>query len=460
MKQRQSILNVSARFRRVFASVFLLFLVASLQPVVYADDGVANSMSYYAGQLKAIPEAPTAEDATWRRVPNEKLQETLQFLVEQQNANYKRIQSWSGTYQRAVGAPISPRPQEIKAFMPIPEEKEPRSYVQKDEYYAFCDLNANKTYGKSEKQEEIVYNSSSNEIIQPESGSVGSSNLEFITTSKENVVFYHDANYAPPPPLDSPTSKAVKMCQIQSPNSLYTGVHSSCFDPRSFFLDSVEPPVKRWNILEQYLLPTLMGKEGEEKKAELIKELELYEKETDGDKWYWLNYGLTGSANFKYAFNRSSGFNIVYKVTVLNGKPEDSINLEYVKVNDVYIPSSLLLRHKTRFQQTDSVDEFNSFRYLKLVDAQINPEIPKEQFTLAALELNDEVLIQNTIDETYYHYRDGKLVPFVKFGSSELIVPTEPVWRSPTRLIALGLGVFLVVLAVVFKTRRKRSEAS
>ncbi|MBQ9371166.1 MAG: hypothetical protein IJU03_03150 [Thermoguttaceae bacterium] len=441
-----------------YASLLFAILFSFTNPKVQnsfeSAFGLEGNLNYYESQFKSILQAPSSDDSSWQRVSNEKLKETLQFLVDQQNSNYDRIRTWSGTYEQVQSARI---PQPLAEIKPIVEQNNgsiPSSSVREDVYRFFRDFKADKTFFAFDCKNELFCNDSGT-VLEGETN-IGQGSLEGIITSKENITFWRDLNYGYPSAIATPSSPSVKMCQIEPANSLPLSDVSSYLDPRAFFCPIVEPQSKRWREIEDIVLPHLKEGSG---KTEVGTPVELYEKESDGIVWFWLNIGGSAILN-EYAFSSDSGYNIIHHAVIDDGKIVNSINLEYAKVNEVYVPSAMLLQYTTRSAQTDEVSKPNNFRYLKLVDAKINESIPSKQFTLDALDLDEDVLIQNTIDETYYHYIDGKLVPFVKFGSSELIIPKTPVWRSPVRMIALGLGVLLIIVAVIFKTRRKQVETT
>ena len=460
---KKSLLTHSIRFHKLnlslLVAILISFLLLSVQRL-HICVGIEVNQSFYESQFNSIPQDPSSGDSSWQKVPNERLPERLQFLVDQQNGNYERIRTWSGIYEQVRSIKLSP-PSETEYKPVIKDDTEKvtslSSTLLEDVYRFFRDSRGNKTYFSFDLKKETVYDKKGT-VLRGENN-IGQSNLVGIITPNENITYARDVNYSTPAVISTPTTASIKMCSILPPKTLQLSDCGTYLDPRAFFCPIVEPQTKRWTELEDFILPNLNGENGEEARSFQLDAIELYEKESNGVTWFWLNVGKSNVKN-QYVFSSDSGFNIVYQALIDNDKTINTINLEYQKKNDVYIPRVMFLRYTTRRNQEDDVTEPNNFRFLKLIDAKINEKIPSKQFTLDALDLDEDVLIQNAIDETYYHYKDGRLVPFVKFDSPELITPRTEIWRSPVRMIALGLGIMLIILAVVFKTRHKQVETT
>ena len=85
-----SILTKSVVANAIAATLTSIFLVATS-----ADLYAADPLDDIRAKFTTIPDAA---DPCWKDVPDEQILEKLQFLVDQQNNNFKKIKTWNGRY--------------------------------------------------------------------------------------------------------------------------------------------------------------------------------------------------------------------------------------------------------------------------------------------------------------------------------------------------------------------------
>ena len=168
-------------------------------------------------------------------------------------------------------------------------------------------------------------------------------------------------------------------------------------------------------------------------------------------------------ASSVFYFSSESGYNMILSIFTFHGIEKTVNRFEYSKIDEVFIPIKFFIKHANSLDPTD--DSKRYFRYLELIKSSVNPSIPDSQFTIDALQLDDDAIILDMTEGNYYEYEKGKeyTVPIAKVdelsNGASTNAHSTPLWRSPIRVTALCLGLCLLVFGVIYKVRRKRASS-
>lgn len=414
----------------------------------------------------AIPEE---NDPCWQPVPTEQIVEKLRFLVDQQNDNFNKIKTWSARYRRtfrqyAFGDP------EMDARLDVPQKVREYFGVYNETLEVDYDRKKERLFFAKDLIDQATYTLEGEPLREDEMRSRIMTNLKAVFTPKKMFLYERDSNFPYP---EGAEEQFGKMCYITDPERYGFSPIGTFPHPKSFYLTQFGGPettvFTHWDLLERILIPALSGELGEDKKQQELETLKFQEARSGDVTWYRIeressNANLGMTLVDRIVYNSASGYNNVRREQLMNGAPSGiSWQYEFVKINDVYVPSKALATYPTgggsRYGSTAEI--LPNFVYFEMLDGQINQKIPEEKFTLEALELDDSVLIHDTFAKTYYNYEkatDAK-IPFMKEGSTERIIPPTPFWKSPMRLVAMALGVALILFGIIMKIRKRSAGA-
>ncbi|MBQ9371162.1 MAG: hypothetical protein IJU03_03130 [Thermoguttaceae bacterium] len=454
-----SILTKSVVANAIAATLTSIFLVATS-----ADLYAADPLDDIRAKFTTIPDAA---DPCWKDVPDEQILEKLQFLVDQQNNNFKKIKTWNGRYNLTTRTYAFGNPELDETFNVPADEREFTGLFH--EVYAFYqDVAKDKLFIARDLVENTLSTFDGKPFKSERYGYGIMTNLKAVFMPKEMLHFERDLNFAMPEGFEEFGSVG-QICYIEDPAKWRFSPIGTFFNPKYFFLTdfNAKSSFSHWDLLERILIPAASGSRGEEEKTKTLATLKFQEAEIDGVEWYRVersaSYETLGTLSDVVVLNSAAGYNVVYRGQLTNGQTTGiSDALEYVKIDDVYVPSKLLMTFNPGQSQYDSSAEIKTwFCYYELIDARVNQKIPSDQFTIKALELDDHTLINNQLTKTYYVYdkEKGEMIPYSKIGSAERLVPRTPFWRSPARLVFFLIGVALILFGVAVKFKKKSADA-
>ena len=397
---------------------------------------------------------PLETDIRWIETSKDDMREKIQFLVDNANSNYERIQTWSGIYQQTLFSHLGVDKYATKDA--TSKEDIPYCSLLTANYSFFRDNRRDASFISVKRVAEKVYNYKNKELTNNKEKGVLVSDFKAIFDSESTILFQEGLLF-PAPRLNGVVSgDGLQLCLILPTDKIQRSPHGNFFDPQFFFHTSLTPVRTYWHTFEKMYLPMLNGQYGDDKKDSTLKKIRFFElKEKDDDNlWYRIEVSFD-SYVLKYFFSSASGYNLLFHSVQIDGKTTQSVRQEYRKINNVYIPSMMLSRFSTNVSAIQSISASNTdFMFLKLVSMDINKPIPSRQFSLDALGLDENVIIQNDIDGTYYEYQNGTLYPMGSVGGVSNAV-SESMWKSPHRLIAFTLGILLLIFGITYKIRRR-----
>ena len=368
----------------------------------------------------------------------------LQFLVDQQNSNYERIRTWSGSYDEINKHHFSTPNSSIG-------DSNPAEYmVFKDLFTFSCDLVKDKCFMRLERVADQYYDKKGAKV-QPGLVRV-ESDLACILTS--DVYYQYDFGHDQMRgELEGVMPQRLGKVCISMPADQQRDVSrvGTMFDPRFFFYAGRDKkhPLKNWGNIEQGFVPWLKGEWDDVMQKRALTRLRVWRGEFDGVIWYRVVYYEENGVDLRdeYVFNSAANYNMVLSSECDYGVPFLKFHARYVSDSGIYFPEKYLLEH----------GKGKEFRYFDLIDVKFNEKIPDEQFTLQALGIEDGGVVLDDAKATSFKYENGGLTKLGKYGETPDASNVGAFWRSPRRIVAVVLGLALIAFGIV---RRYRGRAT
>ncbi len=320
---------------------------------------------------------------TFEAVAPEKIPDILKTIAVKTKENFERIHTWQGEIE----------------------------FSRSDRTINFrCDLSKDQFYSSGCGETQFGYTDSADKNVGPKSSFMCYSHI------LTNEYYISSGPSAWKKGTEEVTHRSATKQKVEKKDpSCVTCNDYIVYDPRNLF-DFLSPPWKSYSKLAKTI----------EEKGKFINEkgeyvndgyvLKIEQGNLSGDIQYRISVpsrinlqGYSGIIWIIRTFSANAGYNMIsYQAKRVDGPLVQQKNLEYQKINDVFIPTKYI--YETFDYNNSSLQnrEEEVFKNIK-----INEDIPAETFTYKNLGLKDGDKYIDKIEKKEYKYENKKLV-FVK----------------------------------------------
>ena len=437
-----------ANYRIVAFFVALILLGVANIGRVYSETPVIPVEDDANVYLSQIVDVPPVDDPRWELIPKEEMATQMQFLVDQQNSNYDRIQTWKGKYYQIRKSDFGGVDNQVF----VDRSSIPAKLLYEDLFTFVCDIRKDRGFLRLDRLYEQYYDKSGAAIEKPMEISVDTDLCGLLT--KDQYIRYEFGLDQIRGELEGVMPGRIGKVCVSMPAEEQRDISriGTLFDPRLFFHSGFHKTfdTKTWYNLEGGFIPWLRGECDKKALQRALDGLTVFKGDFSGVIWYRVDYREDdGTLRCEYVFNSESNFNMVLSRECEAGVPFMTVGTKYRADADIYVPEQCVFIW----------DKGDSYRYFKHIESVLNEKIPSDQFALEALGLDPDVVVLDEAKEVSYKYVNGKLKPIAEFGASESYVENKSFWSSPARIVAFVVGLTLIAFGVVRRFRKRRAQS-
>jgi len=403
------------------------------------------------------------------RVPDEKRAEVLRFLAARNEANYRKIETWKGSYRfvdrfphRAIPAELLSRQKTADAKRSAP----PNPHVQKlflirEGVIEFAVDTAADRYWVSYREDGSkarLVTPDGKETRKPSPGYAPLARMAVVTADSA-IETLPDVKFGPLPDFpEDPLRLGGKSGRLAErkvlPDYLRISDSTEIIDPRRFY--AVGPRLL-WQELPGYA-DQLDGKFGAEATAIARRDFSVARTGAPGNEEYLVRFKYTargftpripGQPTAVFRFCESAGFLPVehtwYEPT---GEVRSYRSWIYQEVDGIRIPKE--------FHFTMNGEAGDSRwtplildRHLVLAETRLNERIPAEQFSIEGVELAKGDRFVDRIEQKLYVHEGRELIPAAEYDPA-----TAGGLRKRTGMYVLGASVLVMAFVGAMIARR------
>jgi hypothetical protein len=395
--------------------------------------------------------------AVWRETSSQEKWRVVALLADHMQANYARIRSWKGIYR--VRAAEGQRESYMKEAFGDRVALRDVSKVGLERAFSVSfviDLPGQRIYRA--KQTDVMYWRDGKTDKQFNVPKTAPADERSFVAGEEYVHFdpvttWPEFSYLPNHP-----DAMQKRAAFREPAEAGTRKHyGDLLDPRAFF--GYNQNSRLWETLT-FCLDSHNGKTGAGDKAKAEQSVRVFEADGNAGKLYRFNVETPGPQPGEPAFHTSLVFhgNIGFHPTeylLRRGSDQkvQEIQWRWKSVDGIYLPEAVLEVFTAAGGQS-----LQLWRESELIECSVNVPLDENQFSVQGIGLKEGELVVDKIDRVVEIVRDGKMVRLGAFGG-QYVAPPREVEQSAIRITLLGVSLLLLIAALVWATRRRKSVA-